>query len=575
MGLKLAKLTPKSSRRISGKGLLPDDGEEEPAAGAKAELPAGPREFLLPEFAEDSVAVLTWNVSAVNNNPFEYWLSYDDPQYLDLMMGVESFLDDPGEDDVEVGSIFTEAMFQELRTLMENELLEGLDEVEQMWQGGEMRLRDRRIVSEFIKDASLGAKRLISMPDRVTNTINVVTRKESNYQPPPACRPSVMNNFEGDLSTANVWWEQWKKFMFVDPLTIRSKGGIAILRPVEMLERIARSKYPAVSEQEERLSIPLQVLCQAVFDAIIVHLMNELSPANEWQVVKSTICDKLFRGKQCRTVQILAERYGRVDVMCLQEVAAVFTDHFRASPLAASHSFVAPQRMDGKRDQNSVLLVSKAAFPEESFRDVTAEVAAFLPEGKHLSDGDVVIIEARAAKDDRPWLLASFHGDTNGMLTIPVLDALDRAMKERFPDHMFLFGLDANIYEQQKEGVQDFAGCVQRIAELGLTSCWGEEPDVRKCRTTCSARTSLQPQLNKAVRFADRVRKGGMHPKDLILFRQGQLALVAQADMGSGRQANPSKDNTGELVYNEEMVFPTLDFPSDHGVVAAVLQPAA
>merc|ERR1712232_368924 len=166
------------------------------------------------------------------------------------------------------------------------------------------------------------------MPDRVTNTINVVTRKESSYQPPPVCRPSVMNNYEGDLSTMEVWWDEWKKFMFLDPVTIRrvDKGGMSttsVIRPVEMLEPISRAKYPAVTEEEELLSIPLQLLCQAIFDAVIVFIMNKLSPDCAWQMIKSEICDNLYRGKHRRTVHILAERYSSLDVICLQEVAAI------------------------------------------------------------------------------------------------------------------------------------------------------------------------------------------------------------------------------------------------------------
>ena len=38
-----------------------------------------------------------------------------------------------------------------------------------------------------------------------------------------------------------------------------------------------RSKY-ALSEDGERLSIPLQTLCGAIFDAILVHMMNSIAP---------------------------------------------------------------------------------------------------------------------------------------------------------------------------------------------------------------------------------------------------------------------------------------------------------
>merc|ERR1712118_274194 len=109
------------------------------------------------------------------------------------------------------------------------------------------------------------------------------------------------------------------KFMLQDSRTVRTASGVAVLRPIEMLSRIPRSKYPAVTELEERLSIPLQVLCLAIFDVIIIHLLNELSPDNSWQRIKREICDKLYRNKDQRLIEILAWRYRNVDVMCLQK----------------------------------------------------------------------------------------------------------------------------------------------------------------------------------------------------------------------------------------------------------------
>jgi hypothetical protein len=41
-------------------------------------------------------------------------------------------------------------------------------------------------------------------------------------------------------------------------------------------------------------------------------------------------------------------------------------------------------------------------------------------------------------------MLASFHGDTNGLATVPVLKALHEAFTKSYPDHIVIFGLDAN-----------------------------------------------------------------------------------------------------------------------------------
>jgi hypothetical protein len=50
-------------------------------------------------------------------------------------------------------------------------------------------------------------------------------------------------------------------------------------------------------------------------------------------------------------------------------------------------------------------------------------------------------------------------------------------------------------------------------------------------------------------------------PQDYILFAANQLKTKAVF-----------KDNTGKKKYTEGMVFPTLAFPSDHGILGATLE---
>jgi hypothetical protein len=424
-------------------------------------------------------------------------------------------------------------------------------------------------VTEFIKDKELGAKRLISMPDRVTNTINVVAESDtSRHRPPPLCRPSVINNYEGDLSTVSAWWMHWKVFMFKTPMTVKTKTGSAIRRPVEMLEPIPKAKYPAITEEEERLAIPLQTLCQAVFDAIIVHFMNLLSPEGDWEDVKSRLCERLCRRKNSLTIDLLRTKYSKVEAIALQEVAAVFVDLVRASDcsLGASHMIVVPDKLDGKRDQNSLLLLAKSRFV--SAVEVTDQVEAHIVDVK-LADGDLIVASCQDVHEDR-YLIASFHGDTNGLLSVPVIRAIRTAHREHFHDHILLMGLDTNVYEETLPGRQSWSTLVDEYNSLDLTSCWGDRPDAAGCRTTCNARTSLQPQLNKAIRYADKEEKADKNPKDIILFAKDQLA-VARAD-GMGH-SNPLRDNTGYLHFREEFIFPTLDFPSDHAILTAAMQP--
>ncbi|CAM9912826.1 unnamed protein product, partial [Heterosigma akashiwo] len=56
--------------------------------------------------------------------------------------------------------------------------------------------------------------------------------------------------------------------------------------------------------------------------------------------------------------------------------------------------------------------------------------------------------------------------------------------------------------------------------------------------------------------------KGDINPKDFILFYKDQLTSTGTI-----------KDNTGSRKYIEEMVFPTLQFPSDHGILSSKVSP--
>lgn len=62
--------------------------------------------------------------------------------------------------------------------------------------------------------------------------------------------------------------------MFKESLAL--PGGTSVA--ASMLSKIKRSKYPALTEDEERLSIPLQTLAQAIFDGVLVHIVNAGAP---------------------------------------------------------------------------------------------------------------------------------------------------------------------------------------------------------------------------------------------------------------------------------------------------------
>merc|ERR1719331_3531011 len=55
--------------------------------------------------------LVTWNIAAINNNPFEYWITHEDADYNKLMVDVQEFISSPGERDVAVARVFTPEMW--------------------------------------------------------------------------------------------------------------------------------------------------------------------------------------------------------------------------------------------------------------------------------------------------------------------------------------------------------------------------------------------------------------------------------------------------------------------------------
>jgi len=505
------------------------------------------------------LTVATWNIAAINNNPFEYWITYDkEPAYEELMIKVEKFLDDPGDHDVPVSEVFDQAMFDKLDARLTGTA--GWQSVKNYWDDD---FKKRKIVSGFMKDGTLGSKRLASMPDRVTNTINVESSEAQVF------RPTVINMYEGDLSTLSKWWSSWEAFMFDTKLDIKGLGGqVEKKAPYQLLKAIKKSKYPDITEQEEKDSLPLQTLCGAIFDAILVHMMNTVSTSPDvWQDLKRTMVENLNKQKVPHTLEILEDVYGKADIITLQEVSSSFIDQARARKLGSKFHIIASADMDTVRDQNSVICLNKKTFPDGAKAEITSLVTKSFPEGVAVpvANGDILAITTKTV-DGVPLVIASFHGDTNGLATKPVTDAVVKAMSSdsKLVSHRLVFGMDANTYEKAKPGKQqDVLGFGRDYVTHGLTSCWGDVPNPKNY-TTFNARTFLQPQLNKACKSTEKREKGDVNPKDFILFGKSDFNAV-----------QTWKDNTGKKSYVEGMAFPTLEFPSDHGILATVLEPKA
>ena len=216
---------------------------------------------------EKLIRAVTWNIAAINNNPFEYWITNEDQSYNEMMKSVSDFIENTGDKDIPVHEVFTDAMFADLETAMRKVGWSGVDETKRYWESS---FKNRKIISEFIKDPLLGKKRLASMPDRITNTINTVTGEVT-------MRPTVINCFAGDLGSVEAWWGKWLKFYFEDKITVKTSKGEETTNIYSMIPLIKKSKYPSITEEEEAVSIPLEMMCLAIFDSILVHMMKQVN----------------------------------------------------------------------------------------------------------------------------------------------------------------------------------------------------------------------------------------------------------------------------------------------------------
>ena len=465
------------------------------------------------------------------------------------MVDVENFINNPGEKDVQVSEVFTQSMFDKLDKRLTDVNWKSM---RTYWENDYSK---RKIIDGFLKDDTLGSKRLASMPDRYTNLINTADGKT-------VFRPTIISMYEGDLGTQEKWWAAWEEFMFDTKLLIGSDEKYVW----DMLKPISKAKYPAITEEEEKDSLPLQTMCAAIFDAILVHMMNTVSDPQVWQPLKQKIVESLSKKKVDNTLKILESQYMDADIITLQEVSLAMIEHARKmDKLGDDYVIAAPKELDSVRDQNSVIFLKKATFPYGSLGEITKEVEDAFPPGVKVpvAAGDINAIETVDA-DGVPYVIASFHGDTNGLATKPVLDAIMTAMQKnrRLRNHRLIFGLDANTYENGVSGkTQDVTEWAVHYATYGLTSCWGDMPNPKNY-TTYNARTFLQPQLNKACRKDQACSKADINPKDFILFPRADYRVI-----------KTWKDNTGEKKYKENMAFPTLTFPSDHGILATVIGP--
>lgn len=202
--------------------------------------------------------------------------------------------------------------------------------------------------------------------------------------------------------------------MFDTTLRIKGSSGVESKIPYQLLQKIKKSKYPDITTQEEEDSLPLQTMCGAIFDSILVYMMNTAASSPQaWQELKKTMVENLNKKKVPHTMQILETEYIDSDIITLQEVSSSFIDQARSRKLGQKFHIVAPMNLDSVRDQNSVIALNRETFPEGPGTEITSLVEGSFPADASVpvAPGDILAITAQT-KHGLPLVVASFHGDT-------------------------------------------------------------------------------------------------------------------------------------------------------------------
>ena len=107
------------------------------------------------------------------------------------------------------------------------------------------------------------------------------------------------------------------------------------------------------------MSLRLQTLCLAIFDAILVHMLIKLSPEGKWLHLKRQILDALLHQKEQKALAILKGPYAGTDVLFVQEVRTAAARTTLPAALTDSYFVLAPIK-PSKANQNSVIALAKA-----------------------------------------------------------------------------------------------------------------------------------------------------------------------------------------------------------------------
>ena len=222
-----------------------------------------------PPTSPPTLSAVSWNMAAINNNPFEYHMGQTTEDYDRFMVDVATFVTaTPTHQDLVLSDLLSPGMVAQLMTEMNASPHYNRKEIEVVQSLWAQKFSKLQGIAGFLKDPSWGRKRLISFPDRVTNTIpteGVIGpgRHTGHSDGSTHPRPTVINCYNGPahhFESLQVWWQEWIRFMFHDVVEVANDEGTDEPRqvhPHRLIQPLSRIKYPALTMDEEMVSVSI------------------------------------------------------------------------------------------------------------------------------------------------------------------------------------------------------------------------------------------------------------------------------------------------------------------------------
>jgi hypothetical protein len=191
----------------------------------------------------------------------------------------------------------------------------------------------------------------------------------------------------------------------------------------------------ALFEEDQKISVPLQIFHLALFDAITVYAVQQDSVKEQvyrempkWKSegrqpfdeVRRDVCSSLIKGKDAKLMDVLS-KYPDVDVIALTELSPGLVSEVKKEYKQKGYSVFVPATTGSVY---SVIILKESSFPPSS-----VEVVQLTDDTTKFPENDLFAVKAKGPLG-QTFLISSFHGLSDGTTSDEVVQMLNKK-KER------------------------------------------------------------------------------------------------------------------------------------------------